>query len=472
MTSILFRKGLCALLLCLFAGKARIAYAQGCEAKYISMTPGTPFSVNCNVAEDVLSIQLPSSGMDVNTITVQYMDANQELQEIPAGTDLVRKEAVGRTAPRIQINNLSKYRTTATNGSEHTYHIALGNGAEERHIFIKPKAAGGDNKNKDAKPQQARNHDDFVTNGYGTFGSPAPGNKNLKYNKRLNQVTDGNTIHVFVNEYGDFIRSSLPTTATEKNFFVIHVIYLADDPDKVNRIRCTYSGDYNPRFTVYGTENEDDDGAGSNATDKTTPQYAEKVFGPFGPFTEQVDIAVTIDDKKILDKRVNIAPLHYIALNAGLFGTFLRNPDNIRTGTLPNGDTTLLADDPTTRGFVTVMLTFYPFPRNLLFPLSRNWKERLGFTVGTSISKKLAENFFGGISYDVARGLAIVGGVHYGRRQVVVDNEFFEFGKDKFTGGTLQNRIVNDWNAHFFIGLNLDTRLLNYIFNPGAMSAK
>jgi hypothetical protein len=297
-----------------------------------------------------------------------------------------------------------------------------------------------------------------------------------KYNLRTNTINEKNVIHIFLDDDGNFIKSSLPTTAREDNVYVFHVIHTYGNNKKYN---LSYSGTYDPKITVYGTGDSDKDKSAANKggkDDKTL--YTEQVFGAIGPFTGtfQVKIVKTVNadnnSTTILEKSINAAPLHHITLNAGLFRSSLRDPQNIHSMVKPNGDSTLSADDPTGRGLITVMLTFYPHPRNMLYPSHSIW-ERIGFTIGTGISKNLSENFFGGLNIDIARGLAVVGGVHYGRRSVLIDNPDFKFGETKFTGA-LENRIVKKWDANFFIGVNIDFRLLSFLYTSatGGSNAK
>lgn len=281
----------------------------------------------------------------------------------------------------------------------------------------------------------------------------------IRYDRKRNICYEGNLIHLFLDEKGNFYISGPPTTAREDNVFMLHVFYKEDAEFKLE-----YEGVFQPAFEVYGvTANK---GAQGNAA---SSQIKQIDFGAVGPFTGTAKFTVTRTvggkPKVILDKVIQIAKLHKITLTAGLYGSFLRSPENITTFVKPNGDTTLTADNPTTRSFVTVMLAFYPWPRNILIP-SHDWKERISLSVGTSINKNLSENFFAGLNYDIAMGLALSAGGHYGSRQYVIGYKNFNYGEDKFSG-SLENRVKKEYNINWFIGLSVDFRLLGYIFqNP------
>lgn len=305
------------------------------------------------------------------------------------------------------------------------------------------------------KPDYAIDATDFVKRGYPLLI--------IKYNSRLNQLREDNAIHIFIDEKGNFIKSSLPTTAREDNIYIFHVIYEYHQ-DKTFKLK--YEGEYDPVFQVIaGGEDAAAERLEKNSNqDNKKKVFAEQVFGAIGPFTSSFTIAITNKSGTyLLNKTCKVAELHHITLHAGLYSTFLRDPQNINTFIMPNGDSTLVADDPTQRGIVTVMLSFYPWPRNVLYPYN-SWKERLGICVGGGISKNIGENFFFGGSYDLARGMGITGGIHYGRRNEVINYPNFDFGNQKYSG-TLTNRVIKRWDLSFFVGVNIDFRLLGYISN-------
>jgi len=282
----------------------------------------------------------------------------------------------------------------------------------------------------------------------------------IVFNEKLNQARERKIIHIFIDDDGTFYKSSLPTTAREDNLYVFHVFYKrgAGTP------QLEYEGSFDPIFEVEGTDQTSAVATRNSAGEEEQIEITEKVFGAIGPFTGSFTVKVTGTKKVLIDKTVKVAKLHHVTVNAGFYASFLRSPQNIETFVKPNGDTTLVADDPTSRGFINVMLTFYPFPRNIYFP-SGDWKERFAFNVGTTISKNLSENIFAGISYDVSRGLALGIGAHYGRRSHVVDQPDFEFGEDKFSG-SLDSRVKKKWDLGFYAGVTVDMRLLGFLFNP------
>lgn len=295
--------------------------------------------------------------------------------------------------------------------------------------------------------------------------------------ERQNIIIANNTVHIFIDEYGKTYFGGFPTTAREDYNYTIHVFY-----DRISSttksINVNVEGLYEPNFDIYGAGEVNNarfmiQSTGDEKDDKKVeklPRIMEIIFDNNGPFTESFTLSMAKtsgEDEEIVvipSKIIKVAPVHHISLMVGLVSSFLTNPTDIRKGALDNGDTTLFANDPTTRGLITLMAVFYPKPRNLLFPPKEflSW-ERLGIMVGTRIDTDLSENFLGGLSYDLARGLSIAGGVHYGRVNSVAGHRNFNFGEDTFTGDL---NVIKEWRANYFIGANIDLRVFGILFNP------
>jgi hypothetical protein len=276
-------------------------------------------------------------------------------------------------------------------------------------------------------------------------------------------------VHVFIDHYGKLYGNSVPTSSKEEYRYQLHVITSNCHVDKFN-FSFSYTGSYEPEFNVYNT---------FETEKKVTPQSAKELkylsldYAVIGPFTGQFTLKLDREDapqgtnrKTLLDTKVNVAKRYYVSIAAGLFGSGLRNPSSIEKFALAPGDTTLVADDYNrVRGVFTVVATFYPAGRSFLFPPKGSviGPERLGFIVGAQLNDKLEENFFGGLSFDVARGLSLTTGLHFGRRNYVVGHQDFEFGTDKFEG---ELKIKKEWAAGLFVGVIVDARVVGQLF-PG-----
>ncbi|HAQ20772.1 MAG TPA: hypothetical protein DCR40_16300 [Prolixibacteraceae bacterium] len=305
----------------------------------------------------------------------------------------------------------------------------------------------------------------FIKLKYGTFA-------NIYTDKKNNIIKAGNTVHIFLDEYGKTYFTSLPTTAREDFNYQFHVFYY---PDSIKGIILDYDGTYDPSFDIYGTKPK----ISLSGTDKDVKD-GEKIIGPqeiafgkIGPFSNTFTFTIkkTVHNPEtnkygkatiIAGKTIRVAKVHHISITAGLISSSLSNPTDFEKYPLAYGDTTIIANDPLDRGLITLMVTFYPMPRNLLFAPT-NWKERIGFVVGTRIDKNYNENFLCGVSFDIARGASLTGGLHYGRVNRLASHSDFNYGKDKFVG---ELKTKMQWELGTYIGVNIDLRVFELLFNP------
>jgi hypothetical protein len=283
---------------------------------------------------------------------------------------------------------------------------------------------------------------------------------------KLAYVDNKNIIHLFIDMYGKFYGPGIPTAATEKNRFQFHILLTEEQAEEYS-FETLYTGEYN--FQILNVL--DTRSSGKPQSDKGNTLEIKPWNGAVkGPYTDLFSVEITRnkregkESKKIVDAEIKIAKLYHVSISTGLLATTLRNPQNIETMELANGDTTLIADDPSIRGVLTIMATFYPKGRSFLFPPEGGVFDisRIGIQVGTRIDKDIAENFFLGLSHDFARGGAISYGAHYGRRNYVAGNRDFNFGSDKFDLPELI--IKKEWNVGFYFGVVIDTRVALELF--------
>ena len=280
----------------------------------------------------------------------------------------------------------------------------------------------------------------------------------IKVDKRRNILLKGNVIHVFLDQNGGFIKSSLPTTAKQRNTYQFHILYW----DTGHQFRLKANGFFKPVRNILDTSIENMDMSISRESEAPI-EIKKWTFGVVGPFTDELKIVISKliedDPTEIVNATISIAKLYNVSLATSLLRTTLRNPQNIEefnNGTI----TTLIADDPATRGALSVMATYYPYGRSFLFPPKGGLfsRERLGIVVGTQLNDKLDENFFLGGAWDFATGGSFTLGMHWGRRNYVVGHrdDPFDFGEEEFTGNLA---IRKAWDVGVFFGVIIDTRV-------------
>lgn len=269
-------------------------------------------------------------------------------------------------------------------------------------------------------------------------------------------IDKNNTVHIFVDHYGKYYGYAPPTTATEKYTYQVHLI-TSDCLAKENLYFFDYTGNYNPTFNI-------DKNASAQSAGPVKITVID--FARIGPFTEKFNfsikrapIANTNQLTEIVKADVSVPKLYHVSITTGLIATTLRNPQNIEQAPLNTTQNTLIADDPNIRGLITVMAIFYPQGRSFLYPPHGQIFDpsRFGVVVGTQFGKDANENFLGGLSFDFARGGAVILGAHFGRRNVIPGHRNFDFGEDVFTESALN--IKKEWNVGAFFGVSIDMRV-------------
>ncbi len=293
--------------------------------------------------------------------------------------------------------------------------------------------------------------------------------RNRKYKRVPNQnlyIDDFGVVHVFLDENLQPILSYFPTTARESNDqFQFHII----STDNNYYYKISSDGEFTP--TALGDEIADNgfpkptaQSTGAN-TKKVFEEYQSPIFGPYTgtfPFTiEKISkLNNTGNSVLTLTKTIKLLKTNRVSLNIGAVSTWLKNPDNIRSFVKPNGDSTLVADDPDVRGTLIAQITFHLKPRNINVPV-RDYREKIGFTFGTNLTGKIGTNFFTGINFEVTNGLCLNGGVHFARVNYVANYRDFKYGEDKFSGTLIT---LKRWNAGVYLGVNIDAALFTKAF--------
>ena len=293
--------------------------------------------------------------------------------------------------------------------------------------------------------------------------------RNYREDKRTT-LKRGNTILLLVDAQGNYLVKGPPTSAFRQNTYQVVLFKRKEDPMIYQLIPpVSFLSD---QFNIYGDTVKI---SKQSAAGETGIEFIE--FAEIGPYEEAFNIQVKktnpLDVTKtsnIIDTRVSVAKLYHVSIQGALLSTSLRDPQNIMKSVMENGDTTLTADDPKGRGLFAVMAVWYPWGRSFVFPPRGGLfsKERFGVVVGVRADKDQFKNFLGGLQFDFARGGSISLGVHYGRHTVVTGKKRFDFGKDVFTGN-ITEKVRQDWDLGAYIGVNIDIRVLNFLFG-GALT--
>lgn len=290
-------------------------------------------------------------------------------------------------------------------------------------------------------------------------------------------------IDLFFDDNGRLL-NYLPVSLDQNDIFYMHVVCAKGDEIKyrVNVVQGEYAPvdlAIRPFEKLTGLTV----GQGNEEVPKDTPKEYTSVVLRAGPYTSDFfKFQVAYDSSESATRngpeyKVKINKLFHVGVGVSIITSGLQNPDY---KTYYNGtDTTIKAFNNGRRTIFTFNVIWYwtilqqkkqgsviPNGRDVLKDEPTFSLSRLFPTVGVSIDNKFRENFFIGAVYEFARGGSLTVGLHYGRVDRLADRNF-ELEKTKFSGIDQDIKLDQVYKSGFFIGLNVDTRVLNLLFSRG-----
>jgi hypothetical protein len=265
---------------------------------------------------------------------------------------------------------------------------------------------------------------------------------------QANMIIDkSSTIHIYIDEKGNPIYTQFPNLAKSGyDKFQFHVVTKTQGEYQFESA-CTFDPD------PIATE------VSPNAQSAGT-KFIEYKSAIFGVCKSTFPFVIRKNGAVLVDRTIRLVKANRVSLGTSIIASWLKNPENIETFVMPDGQTTLIADNKDTRAFIGLFLTFHFIPRNLDVQ-PRYLAERVGVSVGTNINENAFDNFFTGLNFEITNGLYLNSGVHYGQVNYVVNHEDFKFGEDIFTG-TLETR--ETWKFGYYASINIDAALFAKVF--------
>ena len=309
--------------------------------------------------------------------------------------------------------------------------------------------------------------------------------KNFRNKENLNFYTPyddkNNKVFLYFDENGKMLNNQ-PVNVDQSDKF--HFIIACYEKDKNKYDVDVIKGSYSPsdlvikpveKINTNGPKTESD-----NAKLKLyEPTQIELIKGPFTTETFEFQISyIDSVEKKYKHSKLysfNINKLYHVGVGVSFIGTNLSNPEY---RTVFNGtDTTIQSYNGGSRSMLTFNAIWYwsvlqQNSRGSIITSGRDilkdeptWSLKRVFpTVGVSLDGNFNENFFVGAVYEFARGGSIIGGMHYGKVKRLAMPDFQE-GVTKFSGIDSDIKTENVYKTGWFIGVNLDTRIFNTLFN-------
>lgn len=340
----------------------------------------------------------------------------------------------------------------------------------------------------DAKPPQTTNDeiqpsiDDFLTQNYSNleatpFGFIDPSDKKQK-------------IHIFFDQFGNSLMSTIPQGISNAQY-TVHIIYpfTLSQTNNISYSIKQKTGSFSSAL-LFNNSNIRSKNIGETQSGEKYAGITERKF-LLGTSTDDLtfDIVVASKENEKINKTVletytiKMSPVYHGSFDIGLFRTDLSNPTFTLTQ-LPNStDQVVKKTDESPKGIVTVMATFYVSPIILAESIFGKGKKKIPFykltgrnflddhklferfypTIGVSVSDKSFENIFYGINWEIARGLSIFGGFHYGKVNTFTMPNF-QPGVTHVTNEEFQLYQNNKWKTSTAFGVTVDISIIKNLF--------
>lgn len=353
-----------------------------------------------------------------------------------------------------------------------------------------------------------KNATDYILNklliGYRLTNKPDIGNiiekvssaNNLNY---ISNYTGENYIHLFFDQNGNSIISSIPIGISRANY-VVHIVYLAPEN---NLSLIDYSinqslADINEGVIIRGEGSLGNNlnlhsGSGTTST-KLVWKHSELLLT--GSSNDiKFDIVRNIyqlnngqfsisNTNTVASRIIKIKKTYHGSLDVGIISTNLENPTfSLVNSPIDQNLKVVNRKDGGNRVLASAMYTFYVSPviliqRYILGDKSiknyqlegRNFVEdheiyqRIYPTFGIGLSDRLLDNIFGGFKWEFVRGGSIFVGYNWSKVNVLNVDSDFEYGNTTITQESYDLKTDRRFRRDFCFGLNLDTRIIFNLF--------
>ena len=296
-----------------------------------------------------------------------------------------------------------------------------------------------------------------------------------------------NRIHIFFDYFGNSLKSTIPQGISNAQYMV-HIVYpfQLSDPNKVSYSVKQKSGNFSNALLFNNTDIRKI-GTGNLQGGEKYDGITERKF-ILGTATDDLAFDIIMSTrgtkatKTVLDTyTIKMSPVYHGSFDIGLIRTDLSNPTFSLVQHPTSSFQVVKATEESPKGVVTIMASFYVSPIVLLksvfgkekipyykltgrsFLDDHKFYERFYPTIGVGLSDKSFENIFYGINWELARGLSIFGGWHYGKVNTFempnheagttsVSSEQFDFYKN------------SRWKTSTAFGIKLDVMIVKNLF--------
>jgi len=300
-------------------------------------------------------------------------------------------------------------------------------------------------------------------------------------------------IHIFFDYFGNSLLSTIPSGISNAQY-VVHIIYpfSNSEPNKVSYSVKQKSGTFSSAL-LFNNNNIRSQIPGQLQYGEEYDGITERKF-LLATSTDDLtfDIITATKDNQINKTvietyTIKMSPVYHGSFDVGLIKTNLANPTYSLVQQPNSANKVVKQTDESPKGVVNVMASFYVSPVILLESLlgkkkipfykltgrsfldDHKFYERFYPTIGVGVSDKAFENIFYGINWEVARGLSIFGGWHYGKVNTF-EMPNFQAGVTPVTNEQFEFYQNTRWKTSTAIGIKLDIMIVRNLF--GTLTAQ
>jgi len=299
-------------------------------------------------------------------------------------------------------------------------------------------------------------------------------------------------IHIFFDQFGNSLMSTIPQGISNAQY-IVHIIYLFStaNPNEISYSVNQKSGSFSSAL-LFNNSNIRSQIPGQLQSGEIYDGITERKF-LLGTATDDLNFEIVASSKEGASNKtvlatytIKMSPVFHGSFDVGLLRTNLANPNFTLVQQPGSTNQVVKKTDDGSRGVVTIMATFYVSPIILLesvfskkkkmpyykltgrnFLDDHKFYERIYPAVGVSISDKAFENIFFGFNWEIARGLCVFGGWHYGRVNTF-DMPNFEPNITPVTNDEFELYKNKKWKTSTAFGIKLDLMIIRNLFGTAA----
>ena len=320
-----------------------------------------------------------------------------------------------------------------------------------------------------------------------------------KYSRGLKRTRHGlvgrneneeDIIHVFFDQYGNSLLGTIPQGIADAQYMV-HVLYPINTKGKeyISYSINKTTGEFTDGLVIYNSGIKNSNGETHASFEKDYNAIQHRTFELATSTTDLTfELIRTSEDengeiiKKVLGTyTIKMSKVYHVSMDVGLLKTNLSNP-TYNLVDMPDATYKVVKEtDNSPKGVVTIMASFYVSPwvlsKKYLFGKNvpkyklwgrsflddHEWWERMYPAVGVGISDRSFENLFAGINWEIARGLCVFYGWHWGKVHTFTMTNYIA-SETPVTEKQFEFYQNNAWKRSSAFGLKLDILVIRNLF--------